>query len=238
MKTRILAMSVLLFVAGMVSGQNIMEVYAPHSKRGDLPPEWLKNKVTPAQYDSLAVFSKYFSVDYDYFKRRDLSRKDIDAFMRRTGQLLSDKDFLDKTVNCRKDTCKYDMVARPEMISPYTCSKGGNCPEDEVKYIIYSEIDGYDAHVMLTARMRRTTEGVVTMSDVQVVPFSVSGLKVSLKAMTVRDSKNPAGMIRDVSFDAEGLSPVYMVVGLLTVEDAMGFVHTKLVNKTIRLKTE
>lgn len=40
-------MAMLLMVAGLTYGQNIIRDYAPHTKRGELPPAWIKNKVTP-----------------------------------------------------------------------------------------------------------------------------------------------------------------------------------------------
>ena len=41
-----------------------------------------------------------------------------------------------------------------------------------------------------------------------------------------------------IGFDDKGRSKVYEVSGLLKVEDAMGNVHTQLIDKTIRLMAE
>ena len=43
---------------------------------------------------------------------------------------------------------------------------------------------------------------------------------------------------QQIGFDDKGRSKVYEVSGLLKVEDAMGNVHTQLIDKTIRLMAE
>ena len=66
MKRKLFMMAMLLMVAGLTYGQNIIRDYAPHTKRGELPPAWIKNKVTPAQYDSLARVSKYYCANSSF----------------------------------------------------------------------------------------------------------------------------------------------------------------------------
>jgi len=62
---------ILLMVACLAFGQTPkVLVYNPYTKKGDLPPEWLKNKVTQQQYDSLARLSQHYAVSYAQFKQK------------------------------------------------------------------------------------------------------------------------------------------------------------------------
>ena len=51
MKKITILISMLLMALCWAYGQNHVPGYMPHTKRGELPPAWIKNKVTDAQYD-------------------------------------------------------------------------------------------------------------------------------------------------------------------------------------------
>lgn len=61
MKRITILISMLLMALCWAYGQNHVPGYMPHTKRGELPPAWIKNKVTDAQYDSLAMLSNLSS---------------------------------------------------------------------------------------------------------------------------------------------------------------------------------
>ena len=88
MKKITILISMLLMALCWAYGQNHVPGYMPHTKRGELPPAWIKNKVTDAQYDSLAMLSKYYWVNYDYFKQRNLTKERISTYVR---ELEADK---------------------------------------------------------------------------------------------------------------------------------------------------
>ena len=80
-------MTFLFVMVNAIHGQNLITDYALHTTVGQEPPLCLKNKVTPVQSDSLVAFSKLFAVNYNYFKQRNLTQKDIQVFVNRTGQV-------------------------------------------------------------------------------------------------------------------------------------------------------
>lgn len=89
---------ILLMVACLAFGQTPkVLVYNPYTKKGDLPPEWLKNKVTQQQYDSLARLSQHYAVSYDHFKARGLTQDDIRRYVKRTEVLLSEEQLKNTT---------------------------------------------------------------------------------------------------------------------------------------------
>lgn len=228
-------MTFLFVMVNAIHGQNLITDYAPHTKVGQEPPLWLKNKVTPVQYDSLVAFSKFFAVNYNYFKQRNLTQKDIQVFVNRTGQLLKDKELLQQIRQKGGEACKYSMDLRPETLHPFAVSADKDGAGR--KYIIYSEIDGYDAHAMLTAKA--SADGSTSLSHLNIVPYSLSGLKVVLSNMHIHEAgSKSAESAQQIGFDDKGRSKVYEVSGLLKVEDAMGNVHTQLIDKTIRLMAE
>lgn len=231
-------MAFLLLAVYAAYGQNLITDYAPHTEIGQQPPLWLKNKVTPSQYDSLATFSKYFSVNYDYFKQRNLTQSDIHAFVNRTGLLLKNKNLLKQIAQKGGDACKFSMAIKPESLHPFAVCGDKHDTGKSVQYIIYSEIDGYDAHVMLIAKETKV-DGLAKLSELKMNPYSLSGLKVALSNMRIHEagSKSPEN-VQEIAFDGKGQSKVYEISGLLKVEDAMGNIHTQLIDKSIQLVTE
>lgn len=231
MKTKILMTIVLSLAVGFAFGQNEVKDYAPHTKRGELPPVWLKNKVTEAQYDSLAQLSKYYAVNYDYFKRRNLTKDAIRLYVKRTEVLLSEKRIKELSAH-PNDTCYFDKYGYPVPVKPFTQTAEADGSKT-ARYIVYSEIDGYDAHIVLDIKLHTGENGNVEFTDVKLQPYSLSGLKVEFigKMIYMPSERDRWWIVEQDKFDKEGRTPDFWVDGLLKVEDAMGYVHTELVDK-------
>lgn len=237
MKRKLFMMAMLLMVAGLTYGQNIIRDYAPHTKRGELPPAWIKNKVTPAQYDSLARVSKYYWVNYDYFKRRDLTKDDIRDYVRHAGTMLSEKR-LQRLKKAPTDTCYYDVYHGAEYLKPFMTTTTAN-GDKELKFIVYSEVDGYDAHVMVEVRVQHGKNGSPVFSGIQAVPYSISGLKVELEDMDIHTTPRASSFVTSNGvYDTSTVMPEFGICGLLKFEDAKGYRHTELVNKRFCLSVE
>ena len=113
-----------------------------YNLRGNMPPTWLHNKVTPEQYDTLAMLNMIASVNYDLLKGYNTQVPNaIDRFM-------NDTAFNKRTDNVFKATA-YSLT--PKLISWQNLSK----TTAEARYLLYSSIDGYDAHVVLTATLHK-----------------------------------------------------------------------------------
>ncbi len=235
MKTRIFMTALLLLAVSFAFGQNMVKDYAPHTKRGELPPVWLKNKVTEAQYDSLARLSKYYAVNYDYFKLRNLTKDDIRFYVKRTEAVLNEKSLKELAMH-PNDTCCYDRYRYPVPVKPFKTVVEADGSRT-VRYIVYSEIDGYDAHVALDVKISTTENGNLVFKDIKLLPYSLSGLKVKFEGNIRYLSAPKKGMffVEQGEFDKEGKTPDYRIGGLLKVEDAMGYMHTELVEKHIFL---
>lgn len=227
----------LLVTACMAYGQNIIDDYAPHSKRGELPPAWLKNKVTQSQYDSLALLSKYYAVNYDFFKRRTLTKADINLYVSRIKELLSEKQ-LKRLKQHGNDTCYFDTYRSPENLKPFMMSANADGSK-KMKYIAYSEIDGYDAHVMIEVKVSKDKNGDPVFSRFKMVPYSLSGLKVELEGMSLRsDGRRSLSITANGVYNKQSLMSEFSICGLLKFEDAMGNRHTELVQRSFYLVTE
>ncbi len=232
---RLFCMVLVLFV-GVGTGifaQSTVNTASTKPKLGDKPPLWVKNKVNEAQYDSLATFAKYYIVDYDYFKRRDLTRKDIAFFVARTAEIIKWKKTSSKLPP--GVASGFHVYELPRKIKPF-----GMTPKDaegQVQFIVYSEIDGWDAHVMLKAKMDTTADGGKRLSELSVVPYSVSGLKVVIESIDFFQQKNHL-KVDSIDLDDKGESPVYILRGKMKVEDAMGYWHTEPFDTSVILTVE
>lgn len=238
MKRITMMMGMLLMAVCWAYGQNIIRKYAPHTKRGELPPAWIKNKVTDAQYDSLAMLSKYYWVNYDYFKQRDLTKERISIYVSGIKRLLSEEN-LKQIKQLPKDAPNYyDYYPGSVLLKPFMVLPNADGSK-QMKYIVYSEIDGYDAHVMVEARVNKNTNGNIVFSKLKLVPYSVSGLKVEIDNMDFKSESRPSyHIVYDGVYDTRSLMSEFKICGLLKFEDAMGYHHTELVQQSFYLLTE
>ena len=181
MKKITILISMLLMALCWAYGQNHVPGYMPHTKRGELPPAWIKNKVTDAQYDSLAMLSKYYWVNYDYFKQRNLTKERISTYVSGIKRLLSEENL--KQIKQLKDAPNYyDSYPETAFLKPFMVLPNADGSK-QMKYIVYSEIDGYDAHVMVEVRVNKNKNGNIVFSNFRLIPYSVSGLKVEIDNM-------------------------------------------------------
>lgn len=105
-----------------------------------------------------------------------------------------------------------------------------------VRYILYSDIDGYDAHVMVEVKLSKDDKGNTQFVVSRLLPYSVSGLRVENRA-TLRRSDGVA--MREVSsgtFDAGDCTPVYFLQGFFNFDDAKGYKHMCSLNHQFFLK--
>lgn len=108
--------------------------------------------------------------------------------------------------------------------------------DEVVRYILYSDIDGYDAHVMVEVKLSKDDKGNTQFVVSRLLPYSVSGLRVENRA-TLRRSDGVA--MREVSsgtFDAGGCTPVYFLQGFFNFDDAKGYKHMCSLNHQFFLK--
>lgn len=238
---------ILLMVACLAFGQTPkVLVYNPYTKKGDLPPEWLKNKVTQQQYDSLARLSQHYAVSYDHFKARGLTQDDIRRYVKRTEVLLSEAQLKNTTGGSgpeewrkkgitQPDTCHFKVQPLPVGVEPLMQAKNDE-GDEVVRYILYSDIDGYDTHVMVEVKLSKDDKGNTQFVVSRLLPYSVSGLRVENRA-TLRRSDGVA--MREVSsgtFDAGGCTPVYFLQGFFGFDDAKGYKHMCSLNHQFFLK--
>ena len=110
---------------------------------------------------------------------------------------------------CRKkgitqpDTCHFKVQPLPVGVEPLMQAKNDE-GDEVVRYILYSDIDGYDAHVMVEVKLSKDDKGNTQFVVSRLLPYSVSGLRVENRA-TLR--RSDGGAMREVSsgtFDAGG----------------------------------
>lgn len=182
MKHLIISIALLLAPFAGLCAQNDVNV----SEKIGVLPEWVKNKTTPEEYTLMQEMSQYYRLDCSFLKSRDLTdkvRKEIfDTYKReveaaRKGQVKQPDD---------PDRC-YGFVGmlRPDSLQAY----------DEQtavvkKYLIYSDINGYDAHVELSVAYTRDVKtGDIHLLGHELKAVSFSGLEVWLRPSTPDSQK-------------------------------------------------
>lgn len=233
MKQRFFSVCMAVMMACTAFGQNIIKDYAQLTKQGEMPPAWLKNKLTQAQYDSLVPLSKYYAVSYNHFKQRNLSRQQIQRYVMIMAKALDAKSL--KNLEQKTDTTMFTIVPGTVAVHPLALATADSTAD--ARYIVFSDMDGYDAHVMLEVKKLRTKADGTTLLGMKLIPYSLSGLKVELVEMKLQSTVKSASEkgVR-IESDSKNLSSPYDVFGLLRFEDGMGYVHTVLVNQRFYLK--
>lgn len=226
-------MCMTIMMACTAFGQNDVRDLAPLTKRGEMPPAWLRNKLTQAQYDSVARLSKYYAVNYNHFKQRNLTQQDIQRYVKIMGRDL-DAETL-KRLEPRTDTCMYNISLKAKVAHPFTPATVDN--DDYIHYIVYSEIDGYDAHIMLEVKKSQMESGNADVSQMRLAPYSLSGLKVELMYMHIKSlAGNGLKPAAEPATDSTITTTPYQLSGAFCYEDAMGNVHKEFVDRVFFLR--
>ena len=188
-----------------------------HAKKGELPPAWVKNKVSYEQYAQLVEANKQRGIDYSALKGNGVSDKFIETFV--------------KTVTTTNST-NIAVFTSAKCLSPVEVKdiEGGK----QYSYTIYSSTDGYDAHLSLTMQVKDGQEG----ADYQIFPFSISGMPVKAHVrLSCIDDKYQAKSV--VQSKNKSDKACYALLGTITYTDPLGYEHQENINLcSIRLMAE
>lgn len=211
MRQLIISLALLLAPMATLCAQNDVNV----SEKIGVLPEWVKNRTTPEEYALIQEMSQYYRLDCSFLKSRDLTdkvRKEIfDAYkeeieLARKGQVkLPDEP----------DRC-YGFVGklRPDSLRAYD-----EQPAVVKKYLIYSDINGYDAHVELSvAYTRNVKTGDIHLLGRELKAVSFSGLEVRLRPST------PDSQV-EITYNRELNRFEYLYQGWLYFTDPEGEEH-------------
>lgn len=135
----------LLFVLHVCLYNLPFNSYAQEYSKLNEVPEWVKNRVTPEEYELWKTMSEVYQIDYSFLKGHisgDRKPQMLD-FLHRTVSKIKDGSYpVEKgTLFCVADEYKVDPLLKWEQ-SELECRKK-SC-------VIYSNRDGYDAHFKLT----------------------------------------------------------------------------------------
>lgn len=204
---------------------------------GETPPAWLKNKVNEAQYDTLVMMSKRFGMNYYFLKKRNLTPQDVRRYMDGVKRTLDhEKEMKEKYGTA---PISFGGVAdNPVTIKPLSITKSHEGGVIDAKFVLYSEIDGYDAHVLLTAKFHYwlAGHGMYYTDSFSIEGYSLSSLpvKVEYKLEDQPDHRD----VKTISLTTEGYSPVYNIRGTLSYEDAMGNKYNEPFARQFNLEIE
>ena len=187
------------------------------AKKGELPPAWVKNKVSYEQYAQLVEANKQRGIDYSALKGYGVSDKFIETFV--------------KTVTTTNST-NIAVFTSAKCLSPVEVKdiKGGK----QYQYLIYSSSEGYDAHLMLTMEVM---DGQPTASY-GILPCSFSGMPVKANVrLSGSNDKYQATAIKQSNNTSD--EACYALLGTITYTDPLGYEHQETINLySIRLMAE
>lgn len=213
----------------LFSGKGNSVPKGDYNPKGELPPAWLKNKVSEAQYDSLAALNKLCMVDYSAFKGVNISATDIADIMTKVKSMLNNKNTLSTSDG---EIAYFGLSSVSKTLKPW---QKVIKEEDKTKaqYIAYSSIDGYDAHILITYQYTNDKTTGQSRSNVGVFAYSLSGNTVKLENSGLDFLGNKSA--KEIVFDANGLSNPVALHGTLVFDDPLGYHHSENVNVTFCL---
>ena len=164
------------FVAAIHAQKENTVTYPSYEECGVIP-EWVKEVTTPEEYKIWETLSQYYKIDYSELKKRnwtDEERKEEYARLRAMCESL--KQYDTKKWSGSRFVFPYGVLATSEAYSttPLRCM--------ESRYIIYSSLDGYDAHVVLDVVYTinpQTKQPRIIHHEIKAVSFS--GLEVRVE---------------------------------------------------------
>lgn len=141
---------------------------------GDIP-QWVKNKTTPEEYKIWETLSPYYLINYSCLKNRNLKGRAKETFYENMRNLCD-------SVNSGKLPPKGMRIGYIDIVldslSAYS-TESVRCIEK--KYVIYSSLDGYDAHAELTLDYTINQRGIPRIVNWSVHAISFSGLDVDIE---------------------------------------------------------
>lgn len=196
--------------------------------KGKMPPRWLLNKVTQAQYDTLAALNKLCTVDYSMLRGYDVKPNDVAKVMTQAREFI--RKAMDNNNGMTRDVGW--QTIRMVIVHPWSdkVEKGSR----KVEYMVYSSADGYDAHLLLRATLQRDRKtGGYRSVDYEVVPYSIQSMPVKVeKAYISKDGRNKVDYIE---IDKGAQSSSYIISATMNYVDPLGNKHVEKINAHVQL---
>lgn len=209
---------------------DVMEQTGCNAK-GQLPPAWVKNKVTPEQYDTLAMLNMMAIVGYNPLKGYITSSAEVRSYMAAAGKAL--RRFMADEEGVKLRIFEFYMGNVP-IVSPIRWKATRQAIE--AQYVLYSSKDGYDAHVLLTITLHRDNKTKNYVVDsYQLSGYSLGGAKVEaqleLSVASISIEKKGEGSV----VGSNPMSADYLVSGLISFTDPLGCKHQEQVGQNLKL---
>lgn len=195
------------------------DLFAQESSR---IPDWVRKRLNEGQYAKLEEFVKNFpgGGDYNIFKRRDLDTTGLYARLSRA---------IENAPLGRRSNMTFSILPHNKIKSPYTTLRGEYVRNS---YIIYSNIDGYDAHVILdvTCAVDETGEPEILKWETGAKSFSNIPVRFELKT-----DLDPIYLSR-FKFNPKSNCFEGYIVGTLYFTDVYGEEHKELVSENFSIE--
>lgn len=196
--------------------------------KGKMPPRWLLNKVTPAQYDTLVALNRLCMVDYSMLKGYKVTPQMVEKVMGQARKYI--REAMDRHDGVVPRVGWTTLVTKTLTTWSDKTEKGTRT----VEYLVGSSADGYDVHLLLRATLQRDRQtGGYRSVAYELVPYSVQGMPVDVKSPRVyAGGTTPAAQLE---WGKDGKSPYYAVNATLDFTDPLGAKHREQINVSVAL---
>ena len=153
-----------------------------YAERGVIPA-WVKNQTSPEEYQLWEIMSKYYRIDYSNLKSRRMGaeqKANLYKDLRNLCQRLESGE-----IKTQKNSRYSILHVKPDTLTAYNTEQL-KCIKK--KLIVYTSVDGYDAHVELTALYEHN----VQTGDIRLWHYSVQG--ISFSGLDVKIPKQGEGL--------------------------------------------
>lgn len=196
--------------------------------KGKMPPRWLLNKVTPAQYDTLVALNRLCTVDYSMLKGYKVTPQMVEKVMGQARKYI--REAMDRHDGVVPRVGWTALVTKTLTTWSDKTEKGTRT----VEYLVGSSADGYDVHLLLRATLQRDRQtGGYRSVAYELVPYSVQGMPVEVKSPRVY--AGGTAPVAQLEWGKDGKSPYYAVNATLDFTDPLGAKHREQINVSVAL---
>lgn len=199
--------------------------------KGNMPPLWLQNKVTPAQFDTLVVLNRLCNVDYSAFKGYGLPASIVSLYMNSAKRWIQNvmKDSVNVTPNVGWG------LYETQILKPLKDNtvKGVR----KVEYVIYSSVDGYDVHMLLMAEMKlNKRSGNYESVTFQIAPYTLARIPITIGKTELLEGESQK--VSQIVIPKDSRSATYSLNGYVFFIDPLGDKHRENINSFFKLKLD
>lgn len=199
--------------------------------KGSLPPDWVKNFVTPAQYDTLVILNRLMDVDYTALKGNRFGKRFINNGVAHAGRVVR------ALIAGEKMQVGMDKIFNGICTNFYKPDMRLEVKDSLITFTtIYKSIDGYDTFVNLNAHFKKDKKtGKYSAPSYELEGHCGWHEDTSIDLKVYEVTKDGEKEITSIETDEKGKTPMLVLFGTMEFTDPLGYKHKEDVDAFFQL---